>query len=288
MNHQQQYTLLDSGNFAKLEQLGPYRIVRPAAQAVWQPSLPAKEWQNVAAKFTRGSKGEGSWHTLEEKLPNSWALSIAGVSMEIRLTDFGHIGIFPEHHAAPRLQHTIKSFTASGKQFKLLNLFAYTGALTLLAAEWGAAVVHLDASRKSVAWARHNAELNQLSDKPIRWIVDDVKKFVAKEVRRGSVYDGIILDPPSFGRGTNNELWQIEDDLVPLLKELGQLRSKDFAFMQLSCHTPGYTPLVLRNLLSGLFPLQDLHADEMLVYEKSSGRPLPSGACCIYLAGEKP
>ncbi len=281
------YTLCDSGNFEKLEQLGPYRIVRPAAQAVWEPRLSTKEWQSIDAKFTRTTKGEGSWQILNKKLPPSWPLSLGPLSMEIRLTDFGHIGMFPEHHAGNALEQGIKACTRPDRPCRVLNLFAYTGALTLLAAHWGATVVHLDASRKSVAWARDNALLNHLDSKPIRWLVDDVKKFVAKEIRRGAEYDAIVLDPPSFGRGNKGERWQIEEDLLPLLHDLIKLRSKDFAFLLLSSHTPGYTPLVLANILSGFFPREELHAYELSVEEQPSQRPLPSGAACHFLtAGE--
>lgn len=285
--NQNTYILCDSGNFEKLEQIGPYRIIRPAAQAVWLPSRPAKEWQHVDAKFTRGKQGDGKWEFFNKKLPPVWEVDVGSIKLGIRLTDFGHIGIFPEHHHAQTLQRIIAGFTQQKKQFKLLNLFAYTGALSLLAAQWGAAVVHLDASKKSVTWARENAERNKMDALPIRWIVDDVKKFIAKEVRRGNTYDGIVLDPPSFGRGTNNEVWQIESDLLPLLHDLMKLRSKEFAFLQLSCHTPGYTPMVLKNILSSFFPDSKLHASEMAVEEHFSKRPLPSGVYCRYLAGEQ-
>ena len=281
------YQLLDTGKFQKLEQIGPWRVVRPAMQAVWRPHLPEREWSSADAIFTRFSGGDGRWEIRNRKLPDTWSLPVPEVgSMQIELTDFGHLGIFPEQHTNwGRLGNIIAPLAKNGQSIQVLNLFAYTGGSTLACARAGAHVVHLDASKTSVAWARTNSEISGLQDKPIRWIVDDVQKFVAREVRRGTKYHGIILDPPSFGRGPKGETWKIEEMLPPLLDDLAQLLADDYLFFLLSSHSAGYTPLALTNLVTEICPVSSgkIVADEMTVAEQGTGRPLPSGASCLYV-----
>jgi 23S rRNA (cytosine1962-C5)-methyltransferase len=195
------------------------------------------------------------------------------------------LGLFPEQDANWEILHNLIVKQKKDAEFNVLNLFAYTGGSTLACASAGAKVVHLDASKTSVAWARDNAQASGLGEKPIRWIVDDVQKFVEREVRRGNKYQGIILDPPSFGRGANNEVWQIEDHLVPLLANLKQILADDFLFILLSSHSNGYTPLALQNLLLGIVNNQEgaFEVGEMIVREQDSGRVLPSGASALYV-----
>ena len=278
------YTLLDSGNFQKLEQVGSARIVRPAAQAVWRPSLPEGEWRGADAIFTRFSGGDGRWERRNRKVPESWSIAMPGSgTFVIKLTDFGHLGIFPEQQSNwQTLRDLVAKRRAAGHECNVLNLFAYTGGSTLACAAGGANVVHLDASKTSVAWARENAEASGLGDKPVRWITDDVQKFVSRELRRGSRYHGIILDPPSYGRGPKGEAWKIEEMLPPLLDELKQLIAPDFSFVLLSSHSTGYTPLALKNLLSDFATgkSSQFSAEEMIVTDQS-GRALPSGASCL-------
>lgn len=190
---------------------------------------------------------------------------------------------FPEQDANWDKLH--KLIQDQKREISVLNLFAYTGGSTLACASAGAKVVHLDASKTSVAWARENAEASGVANKPIRWIVDDVQKFVEREVRRGSKYHGIILDPPSFGRGTNNEVWQVEDHLVPLLENLKQILDDDYLFVLLSCHSNGYTPMALQNLLSDIVDTKQgiLETREMTIAEQDSGRALPSGASALFI-----
>lgn len=278
------YKLIDSGDFQKLEQVGPYRIVRPAAQAVWRPRLDSEQWRSADATFNRFSGGDGKWTIRNSSLPKKWNIEQGPVKLVISLTDFGHLGIFPEQDANWEILHNLIVKQKKDAEFNVLNLFAYTGGSTLACASAGAKVVHLDASKTSVAWARDNAQASGLGEKPIRWIVDDVQKFVEREVRRGNKYQGIILDPPSFGRGANNEVWQIEDHLVPLLANLKQILADDFLFILLSCHSNGYTPLALQNLLLGIVDNQDgaFEVGEMIVREQDSGRVLPSGASALY------
>jgi 23S rRNA (cytosine1962-C5)-methyltransferase len=283
---QYEYKLLDSGNFQKLEQVGPYRFVRPAAQAVWRPRLSSDDWQRVDASFSRFSGGDGKWTIHNRSLPKKWVIQQGPVRLVISLTDFGHLGIFPEQDANWAKLHTLISAHKGQREINVLNLFAYTGGSTLACATAGAKVVHLDASKTSVSWARENAEASGVADKPVRWIVDDVQKFVEREVRRGSKYQGVILDPPTFGRGTNNEVWQIEDHLVGLLDNLKKVLADDYLFVMLSSHSNGYTPMALQNLLHDVVEKNkgefDIH--EMVVLEQNSGRVLPSGASALFVS----
>jgi 23S rRNA (cytosine1962-C5)-methyltransferase len=300
------YKLLDSGDFQKLEQVGPYRLVRPAAQAVWRPRLSPAQWQKVDATFTRFSGGDGKWDLRNKKLPRHWNITTSMGQLVIEMTDFGHLGIFPEQHDNwLALESLIQARGGSEKgpevPFKVLNLFAYTGGSSLAAAKGGAHVVHVDASKTSVNWARANAEAAGLGDKPIRWLVDDVQKFVSRELRRASQYHGIILDPPSYGRGPSGEAWKVEDHLVPMLTDLRQLLAPDYSFVLLSCHSSGYTPLALTNLLQGIcIEPGEFLAQEMVLREEpvslqdselpaavQKGRPLPSGASCLFTRNMK-
>jgi len=277
------YQLLDCGDEKKLEQVGPFRFVRPAGQAVWQPSMAAGEWSKADAVFERFAGGDGKWQKFHDKIPAQWVIEVAEIRFLMQQTDFGHLGIFAEQ------QHnwqTIRGLARAGKKkdddFNVLNLFAYTGGSTIAAAQGGAKVVHLDASKTSVAWAKENASLNSLSEAPVRWIVDDVQKFVARELRRGHKYNGIILDPPSFGRGTKNELWKIEEHLPLLLVDLAKLLKDSGGFVMLSAHSPGFGPLALENLLRAAMGRSKASytGHEMYIPAKF-GLPLPSGASCL-------
>lgn len=276
------YKLIDSGYFQKLEQVGPYRFVRPSAQAVWKPRLPTPEWQ-CDASFERFSGGDGKW-TFHTKIPDTWVIDVGHISLNIKLTDFGHLGIFPEQAPNWDKIHDLCKKASSDREIRVINMFAYTGGSTLAAASGGAHAVHLDASKTSVAWARENAESSGLGDKPVRWIVDDVNKFVAREVKRGNTYHGIILDPPSFGRGAKGESWKIEEDLPKLMDELRKILDKDFLFVLLSAHSQGYTPMALENLLLDFNDGKGtLDSEEMVVRETNANRPLPSGNSCFLI-----
>lgn len=280
------YTLIDSGDFQKLEQVGPFRIVRPSPQAVWKIGQP-KIWEKHDARFNRFSGGDGKWNILQPKIKTPWVIEYGGLKLQIEITDFGHLGLFPEQ--APNWQRIrdicSESIAAGISDFHVLNLFAYTGGSSLAAAQGGASVVHVDASKTSVQWARNNAEVNGLADKPIRWIVDDVQKFVARELRRERRYHGIILDPPSFGRGAKGETWKIEEHLTELLASLKELLAPDFKFILLSSHSNGYTPLAMQNLLRELAGTHKGRyiAEEMIVREAGTDRALPSGASTWFI-----
>ncbi len=242
------YTLVDSGQGRKLERFGPYLLARPCSQAVWQPQLSEKEWDKADATFSR--EQENKW-TQKHPLSSAWQIEVAGLVFKLSSTDFGHLGIFPEQKPFWEwIQTKIKAHVTESFKPRVLNLFAYSGGSTLAAAKAGAAVCHLDASKGMVTWARENAALNRLEQAPIRWIVEDVKKFLARERKRGSRYEAIILDPPSFGRGTKGEIFKIEDEIVGLLQDCRDLLSDHPLFMLFSCHTPGFSPLVMQHLMT--------------------------------------
>lgn len=240
----EKYLLVDSGDQQKLERFGDFLITRPCSQALWQPTLPKFEWDKADAHFSRD--GGNSWN-FKTKLPETWISEVEGMRFKIFPTDFGHLGVFPEHSLLWKsMREAIQKRTESPH---ILNLFAYSGGATLAAASAGARVCHLDASKGMVAWARENAGLNHLSSAPIRWIVDDAVKFLNREIKRGVRYDGVILDPPSFGRGSKGEVFKIERDIHELLQLCRQLLTENPLFLIFTTHTPGITPIVMGHLI---------------------------------------
>ncbi len=277
------YQLIDSGEFMKLEQVGPYRLARPSAQAVWKRSLSEGEWKRADVTFERYADGKGDWKIHNKSMKKVWDVEIAGLKMQMQMTGFGHIGIFAEQKPNwISLMETVAQFKKQG-EVKVLNLFAYTGGSTLACAKAGAEVVHLDASKTSIEWAKENAKLSGLSEAKIRWMLDDAAGFVKRELRRGNKYNGIILDPPSYGRGAKNQVWKIEDHLVPLLEDLHQLLDPQRKFVLLSCHSPGYTPTSLSNLLFDTMKAKpaQVASGEMLI-ESQGQKALPSGAFAFF------
>ena len=265
------YELLDSGDGRKLERFGRYVLARPCSQAMWRPVKSPAEWSRADASFDR--EDGNRWHG-RSNLPKEWRIETAGIRFKLGGTDFGHLGIFPEQRA----QWKWIRKQVEGRGLKVLNLFAYSGGSTMAAALGGAETCHLDASKGMVEWARDNAALNGLSDKPIRWIVDDAHKFMKREIRRGHRYDAIILDPPSFGRGAGGEMYKIERDLKDTLGLVKELLSDKPAFVLFSSHTPGLSQIVAENILSQLFPSARLESGEMLL--EGSSLQCPSGIFC--------
>lgn len=257
------YTLLDSGNEQKWERFGDYTLLRPCPQAVWRPLLRAAP----DAVFTREEK----W-AFHKKMPKSWTVLYGGVQFKIAPTDFGHLGLFPEHADLWQWMRPLVK-----KKSRVLNLFAYSGGVTFAAAQEGAEVCHLDASKGMVDWARENATLNGLDKAPIRWIVDDALKFLKREIKRQSLYDGIILDPPTFGRGSQGEVFKIERDIIPLLELCSQLLTSKPLFVIFSCHTPGFTPLAMRHLLGQTMPKGEIEVGEMALHSPET-LSIPSGS----------
>lgn len=282
---EQAYQLIDSGYFRRLERVGPYTLSRPAPAAVWKPRLSDAEWNKVDAHFERFSNGKGQWTVLNRSMKKEWPIKIGPMTFHIRLTGFGHLGIFPEQQDNwKRLTELVQSKKRAGSEFRVLNLFAYTGGSSLAAAAGGAQVAHVDASKTSVSWARHNAEVSGLADASIRWLTEDVNRFVEREARRNSFYQGVILDPPSFGRGPKNEVWKIEDDLIGLLEKIKTILAPDYSFVMLSAHSPGYGPASLENLLADVCRGQDgTYASEEMIVSDVEGRPLPSGSTSMFV-----
>jgi 23S rRNA (cytosine1962-C5)-methyltransferase len=257
------YHLLDSGDGQKWEKFGDYILQRPCAQAVWRPMQKIE----ADAQFTR----EERWH-IRKKLPKSWTVLHGGVNFKVTPTEFGHLGLFPEH---ADLWEGMRPHIKKGA--RVLNLFAYSGGVTLAAAQEGAEVCHLDASKGMVDWARENATLNHLEKAPIRWIVDDALKFLKREQKRQSPYDGIVLDPPTFGRGSKGEVFKIEKEILPLLELCSELLTPKPLFVIFSCHTPGFTPMVLRHLLGQTMPKGSIEVGEMALHSPGA-LAIPSGS----------
>ncbi len=270
-----EYELLDSGNGKKLERFGDVVLDRPCAQAVWMPQRPDL-WEAATARFDR--VGGHNWEG-RGKLPKAWNVEIGGVAMKLSATDFGHLGVFPETRELWEwIRSTLKTETEKkGREPRFLNLFAYSGGATLAAAQSGAHCCHLDASKGMVDWARENAKLNNLQDAPIRWIVDDVIKFLRREVKRGNQYDAVLLDPPSFGRGKKGELYKIEESLMTTLDLVHQVLTDDPCFVLLTSHTPGFSPIVLSNLLRQYNEGGAVECGEMLLTGPSDVNDLPNG-----------
>ncbi len=245
------YALLDSGHGRKLERYGRVTVSRPEPQALWAPSLPQSDWDKADAVFTNSSDDvdgdSGKWKS-REHVPDSWPVSWQGVTFNCRLMSFRHMGLFPE-----QLTHwtwVSEQIKRANRPLKILNLFGYTGAASLAAAQAGAQVTHLDASKKAIQWAKDNQESSKLTDKPIRWICDDAKDFVARELRRGNAYDGIILDPPKFGRGPDGQRWQIEEDLAPFMADCAKLLSPDASFMIATVYAMRLSSLTIGAIMS--------------------------------------
>ncbi|MGE3143674.1 MAG: class I SAM-dependent methyltransferase [Hyphomonadaceae bacterium] len=220
------YKLLDSGDRGKLEQVGPYRFVRPEPQALWRPRLPAREWDRADARFAPSGDGDddaGRWR-FHASPPEPWTMRWQDIAFRSRPTPFRHLAFFPEHSVHWRYaREALQARPANAPQAEVLNLFGYTGLATLVCAAAGARVTHVDASKKAIGYARDNQTAAGLETAPVRWIVDDASAFVKRELRRGRRYDGIILDPPKFGRGPNGETWRLEEQIGDLLADCGAL-----------------------------------------------------------------
>lgn len=220
------YALLDSGNGRKLERFGSVIVDRPEPQALWTPAAGEREWRKAHAVFAGDDEEDkGRWR-IDKPVPESWPVKVGAATMLCRLASFRHMGLFPEQY--PHWEWMLKRIAEKrGEPARVLNLFAYTGAASLLAAAAGAQVTHVDASKKAIAWAKENQTASGLSEAPIRWILDDAAKFTAREVRRGKTYDIVLVDPPKFGRGPDGEVWDLFTSLPPLMKDCAQLLAPD-------------------------------------------------------------
>ncbi len=271
-DHWKDYELLDSGDGEKLERFGKYTFSRPEAQAVWQPALPPSTWEKADALFeTTGEENGGHWK-FRKPLPDNWKMQYGPISFLAMAGSSRHLGVFPEQ--ATQWDWVMEKIRAAGKPVKVLNLFGYTGLASLAAASAGAEVTHVDASKKVIAWARENQAISGLSEKPIRWIVDDALKFVEREARRNSLYDGIILDPPKFGRGPKGEVWEFFKLFPQLLAACGAALNKKPLFMVVTAYAVKSSALTLHGAMNELMASQkgSLEVGEIASMESSAGR----------------
>lgn len=278
---QKDYELIDSGFGNKLERYGEYLISRPEKEALWKKSLDEATWDSADLNFIRNGL-KNKW-IIKNGVPNNWIINYGDLNFIIKPTSFKHIGIFPEQ--LPNwewMEKLIKKSigtTYGNKPISVLNLFAYTGGATLVCAKAGAEVCHVDGSKSAVIWARENAEISGLKDAPIRWLIEDVILFLKREIKRGRVYDAIIMDPPSFGHGPKDELWKIEEDFLILMDLCKQVLSSDPLFILINGYTAGYSSIVYENNLSDM--MKDykgkIEGGEIVIEESSSKKSLPCG-----------
>lgn len=268
------YELVDSGNGFKLERYGKYLLKRPEPEAVWQPGLAEKTWKNVHAFFRAADEENGGhWETLKP-MDERWTMQYKGIKFWTQLSASRHLGVFPEQ--AGQWDWLTEKVQAAGRTIQVLNLFGYTGLASLAAAAAGARVTHVDASRKVLNWARENQELSGLGDRPIRWILDDALKFVQREARRGSRYDGFILDPPKFGRGPKGEVWEFYKLLPELLHSCREIISENPQFIILTAYAVKASSLTLSYAVQEVMQKFQgrTEAGEVVLQEKSAGRLL--------------
>ncbi len=282
----QEYRLLDTSDGEKLEMWNGVRLVRPDPQVIWK--TPHSDiWQRVDAQYHRSRTGGGEWE-YHCKLPDRWQLSYGELRFWIRPTNFKHTGLFPEQAVNWDFMHTL--IQKENRPISVLNLFAYTGGATLACANAGASVCHVDASKGMVQWARENATLSQLSDKPIRWIVDDCDKFAQREHRRGHHYDAIIMDPPSYGRGPGGEVWKLESCIYDFVTRCSEVLSDNPLFVVINSYTTGLSPSVMGYILGSILVPRfggHVYCDEIGLPVEHSGMVLPCGATAVWCRNEE-
>lgn len=277
------YTLLDCSGGEKLERWGDVVLVRPDPQIIWNSPRAHPLWERADGRYIRSREGGGAWE-FRRALPERWPIRYRDLCFGVRPTGFKHLGLFPEQ--APNWAFLIDAVGAAPKPFRMLNLFGYTGAATLAAAAAGAEVTHVDAARGMVDWARDNAALSGLSDRPVRWIVDDAAKYLQREARRGSRYHGVVLDPPSYGRGPGGEVWKLEDQIYPLLRQVRAVLADRPLFVVLSTYTAGLSAGTMQYLLSDAMAGLGgrCAAEELGIPVDGTDRFLPCGSTAIWQA----
>ncbi|MCI8965586.1 MAG: SAM-dependent methyltransferase [Clostridia bacterium] len=247
-NEWKDYEILDMANGEKLERWGEFYLIRPDPQIIWHEKSFPKKWNNANARYNRSSTGGGAWE-YKKRLPENWQIKYKNLTFNIKPMGFKHTGLFPEQ--AVNWDWMINKIKHSNrKDIKVLNLFAYTGGATVACLSAGASVCHVDSSKGMVAWAKENVESSGLKSSPVRFIIDDVVKFVKREIRRGNKYDGIIMDPPSYGRGKNGEVWQFEDNISDLVELCTEILSEKAIFFLINSYTTGISSKVLENILN--------------------------------------
>ena len=245
-NKWQDYEILDMANGEKLERWGNITLIRPDPQIIWKEKTFPEKWKKADARYVRSSTGGGSW-TYKNQVPKSWKITYKDLTFNIKPMGFKHTGIFPEQ--AVNWDWMMNKIQGSKREIKVLNLFAYTGGATVACLKAGASVCHVDSSKGMCEWAKENVATSGLKDKPVRFLIDDVVKFVNREIRRGNKYDGIIMDPPSYGRGANGEVWKFEENIAPLIELCMNVLSDKPLFFLINSYTTGISSQVLENLL---------------------------------------
>ncbi|MHB8652055.1 MAG: class I SAM-dependent methyltransferase [Minisyncoccota bacterium] len=272
------YELLDTGNGMKLERYGVFTLARPDPQALWIPSLPQSAWQDADGVFAPVGPGrkKAEWK-LHSGLAKRWQIKYGGLDFWIKPSAFKHTGLFPEQ--APNWDFIRTRIVSAKRPLSVINLFGYTGGATLAAAQAGAEVVHVDGSKSAIGWARDNAKISGLENAPIRWILDDARAFLRRELKRGHRYDGIIMDPPSFGHGPAGEVWKIEEHFLDLLSLARQVLSVNPIFFIINGYASGYSPIAYENNLRDMLKQFDgtIESGELTIEESTSGRLLPAG-----------
>lgn len=272
------YLVVDSAGGEKLEYWGKYLLRRPDPIAVWDKKADLERWNNVDALYHRSNKGGGKWQVFNKNMPDKWQISYRDLVFNVRPTGFKHTGLFPEQ--AVNWDWIAGLIESAERPVKVLNLFAYTGGATVSALRAGAEVCHVDASKGIVTWAKENVVSSGLADRHVRYIVDDVVKFVKREIRRGNKYDGIIMDPPSYGRGPSGEVWKIENELYMLVEDCVKVMSDTPLFFLINSYTTGLSAQVLRNILTLTAAEKyggEIDADEIGLPIQASGLVLPCG-----------
>ena len=276
------YEVLDASDGERLERWGNYILVRPDPQVIWSTPRTAPQWKRYDARYIRSTTGGGRWS--DHDLPASWKIGYGGfLTFQVKPMNFKHTGVFPEQ--AVNWAWYQEKIKAAGRPIRVLNLFGYTGGATLACLAAGASVTHVDASKGMVAWARENAAASDLADRPCRWIVDDCAKFVQREIRRGSKYDAVIMDPPSYGRGPGGEIWKLEDNVYDLITLTEQVLSDDPLFFAINSYTEGLSPAVMEYIVkTTLCPVMGgrTHCDEIGLPVSATGGVVPCGATAIW------
>lgn len=278
-NEWKDYECLDAGNGEKFERWGDVILRRPDPQAIWTVDIYDQSWKNVDGHYFRSRKGGGEWK-FYKKLPDHWTISYKELTFKVSPTNFKHTGLFPEQ--ATNWDYMMDKIRKANRPIKVLNLFAYTGGATMACSAAGAEeVVHVDASKGMVSWAKENRDLSHLEDHKIRFIVDDCLKFVAREERRGRKYDAIIMDPPSYGRGPNGEVWKFEDNIYKLIEACTKILSEEPLFFLINSYTTGISSTVLENILKTtllpLYPNGKIEAGEVGLPITKNHLVLPCG-----------
>ena len=276
------YELLDCSDGERLERWGDIILIRPDPQVIWKTPKKHPMWKNANARYLRSSTGGGHWEVLR-KTPDSWRIKYKELSLNVKTMGFKHTGIFPEQ--AVNWDYTAELIKKAGRPVRVLNLFSYTGGATVACLKAGAQVVHVDASKGMVAWAKENAAASSVADRPVRWIVDDCIKFVQREIRRGNKYDIIIMDPPSYGRGPGGEVWKLEDEVYGFVELCTRVLSDDPLMVLINSYTTGLSPAVMQYILGALVVPKlggEVTGSEIGLPVTRTGMVLPCGASAIW------